>query len=360
MFKDDKHEKYRKDNNLNLIRSSSLLNKDELYEIYFIKKMSIIECAKHFKTHTRTIKNNFKYFGWKWRSKSEASILNNAEHAERFRQLGYKNRGKKYSEEECIKRGVKGHFSVLKGQTKETHEGIRRAAEKLALRNKNNCERLRLYSEKMKTMTKDNSDQRRRQAESHYVHSTDACRNYMRQYILENKNQLCKEIVIWKTYRQGFRWFDVLRSMAYLCSTNDEVIRYLCQNSSAESKIENEVLIPFLENNFYKCNIKRQLRIIKGNGIRGQLDILVLKENTPFLVVESKSSLPKKTISKCYFDQLHKYSRLINTKYYLLSDGNKFHWYSFDFDEDVFSEISNIQNVPEIIEREYNNAVCCK
>lgn len=331
--------------------SSKILDKQQLYELYFEKMQSVKVCAKVFNVGRRTIQNNFKFFGWKLRTRGEARRTPDmlAIAAEKFRQLGYRNKGKKHSDIVNKSKGRPGHFSSLKGKTKDTHPGVKRASDALKGRSKTNYNYLKLLSERMKENTQENIERRKKQGEAHYVHSTQECRDFIVNLILEHKNEYGKDFILWKT-KQHFKWFNALRSYHQLVKEKHFVFKFIKSNSSVETKIENSILIPFFEEEFEKCSLLRQYSIKKM-----RLDIALFKNKTMFLICETKSFLSKNKVPKKYFLQLQKYLFETNTRFGLLSDGINFHW--FENNASSVIEISMTKTIPLKIKSEYYNDI---
>lgn len=325
--------------------SSIILPKDELYKLYFIDKRTTLQCSKHFNVHGRTIINNFAYYGWKFRSRGEGQHCSDATK----KKVSEANKGRRFSKEVNLSKGRPGRIGPNKGKTKENSESIRQIVFKLSARNKFNCLQLKLMSEKRSKENKLNCERVRKGAESRFVKPTNECKMFLLDFL--NKCDETNVISLFYLAKQrNFRMKDIERNFEILKSEQKNLIESKIKNRQNEIKLENEIIIPFLNKYFQKAQLKRQVKIILPYNKRCFADIVLYENSKPYLIIESKVFIRKN--NEHQLKQLKKYLKSLNCQYGLLTNGYRYRWYFYNKDLNELELIHDKNTLPLIIKNE--------
>ena len=328
--------------------SSKVLPKEELFKLYFVDKLSTIKCAEYFGVHSRTIINNFELYGWKFRPQNETWIGRKHTEAAKERMSLIKT-GKRYSSEVNLKKGRLGRISANKGKTKENSESIRRMSLKLKGRNKFTHLPFKLLSEKRLKENKSNSERVKKAAESRIVRPTDECKKFLLDTL--NKCDKTNAVCLFYLARQNnFRMKDIERNFKILKLEQANLIKSKIKDNRVETRLEDEIIIPFLNTHFQTMKLKRQVNIKLPYYRRSLADIILYKNNKPYLIVESKVAIRKNNEKQ--LKQLKKYLKPLNCQYGLLTNGYRYRWYFYNKNLDELELIHDGRNVPLMIEQE--------
>jgi len=259
---------------------------------------------------------------------------------------GKANKGKRRSDEVNKKKGRPGHPGANKGKTKETHESIRRMADKIRGRNKFNYESYRRMSEEYKKRTKENSEHRRKQAESHYVPSSEECKSFLIK-TAQTQQKITKNFLFFLAKQSNFRTKDIERSYDYLREHDFDFYKYFTWGGTTERILEQTKIIPFIKTNLPFASIEKQYRIDFGYKT-GIADIVVYSKDFPILIIETKNIVPK--CSKAVEKQISSYMKYLNSPYGLVTNGTEFVWYKL-IENNCLEKVSEkSEMLPDILE----------
>lgn len=108
-----------------------------------------------------------------------------------------------------------------------------------------------------------------------------------------------------KKKQDQFYIYDEIRKRFYLLTPEEWVRQHILHHLIYEKKIP-------------KINLVVE-QIVEINGMKKRLDIAVLKNNKPLLLVECKA--PEIPISQNTFDQIMRYNLILDAEYLMLSNG---------------------------------------
>ncbi len=104
-----------------------------------------------------------------------------------------------------------------------------------------------------------------------------------------------------------------------------------------EEKVRQETLFHLIENMKYPKGIISVEKELKFNNKRKRTDIVVYKDNLPWLIVECKASTVK--INQKTFDQIALYNLTLQVPYLYITNGLQHYIFNINWKEKTYSPI---------------------